>query len=65
MKGFHVAFAGGAVFVVVALGLFLAMLRRKDVEAIEAAAAATAPAADQPERRYGRAGTPCRSTARS
>jgi EmrB/QacA subfamily drug resistance transporter len=45
VTGFHVAFAGGAVFVVVALGLFLAMLRRKDVEAIEAAAAATAPAA--------------------
>ena len=44
VKGFHVAFAGGAVFVVVALGLFLALLRRKDVEAIEAAAAATAPA---------------------
>ena len=27
VKGFHVAFAGGAVFMVVALGVFLAMLR--------------------------------------
>jgi predicted MFS family arabinose efflux permease len=44
VDGFHVAFAGGAAFVVVALGAFVALLRREDVERIEAEAAA-APAA--------------------
>jgi EmrB/QacA subfamily drug resistance transporter len=44
VDGFHVAFAGGAVFVVLALGALVSMLRRSDVERIEAAAAA-APAA--------------------
>ena len=44
VRGFHVAFAGGAAFMLVALGAFLALLRRKDVERIEAEAAATAPA---------------------
>jgi EmrB/QacA subfamily drug resistance transporter len=42
VEGFHVAFAGGAAFMVVALGCFLALLRRRDVERIEAEAA-TAP----------------------
>lgn len=42
VQGFHVAFAGGAAFMVVALGCFLALLRRRDVERIEAQAA-TAP----------------------
>ena len=45
VQGFHVAFAGGALFMVVALGVFVALLRRRDVERIEAEAAATAPAA--------------------
>jgi EmrB/QacA subfamily drug resistance transporter len=45
VQGFHVAFAGGAVFVVVALGAFVALLRREDVQRIEAEAAAAAPAA--------------------
>jgi EmrB/QacA subfamily drug resistance transporter len=40
VDGFHVAFAGGAVFVVLALVAFVAMLRRADVRRIEAAAAA-------------------------
>ena len=46
VQGFHVAFLGGAVFMVVALGLFLVMLRQRDVARIEAEAAApaTAPA---------------------
>jgi len=44
VEGFHVAFAGGAAFMVVALGVFLALLRRRDVERIEAEATATAPA---------------------
>jgi EmrB/QacA subfamily drug resistance transporter len=39
VEGFHVAFAGGAAFMVVALGCFLALLRRRDVERIEAEAA--------------------------
>ncbi len=43
VEGFHVAFAGGAAFMVVALGAFLVLLRRRDVERIEAEAA-TAPA---------------------
>ena len=42
VEGFQVAFAGGAAFMVVALGCFLALLRRRDVERIEAEAA-TAP----------------------
>ncbi len=42
VEGFHVAFAGGAAFMIVALGCFLALLRRRDVERIEAEAA-TAP----------------------
>ena len=42
VQGFHVAFAGGAAFMVVALGCFLALLRRRDVARIEAEAA-TAP----------------------
>ena len=42
VEGFHVAFAGGAAFMVVALGCFLALLRGRDVERIEAEAA-TAP----------------------
>ena len=42
VEGFHVAFAGGAAFMVVALGCFLVLLRRRDVERIEAEAA-TAP----------------------
>src|SRR5262245_690429 len=41
VDGFHVAFAGGAVFVVLALGALVSMLRRSDVERIEAAAAAS------------------------
>ena len=45
VQGFHVAFAGGALFMVVALGTFLALLRRRDVERIEAEAAAATPAA--------------------
>jgi len=39
VDGFHVAFAGGALFMVVALASFLALLRRRDVERIEAEAA--------------------------
>ncbi|HYA08334.1 MAG TPA: MFS transporter, partial [Gaiellaceae bacterium] len=39
VDGFHVAFAGGALFIVVALASFLALLRRRDVERIEAEAA--------------------------
>jgi len=42
VEGFHVAFAGGAAFMVIALGCFVALLRRRDVERIEAEAA-TAP----------------------
>jgi EmrB/QacA subfamily drug resistance transporter len=45
VRGFHVAFAGGAAFVVLALVAFLAMIRRRDVERIEAEAAVTAPLA--------------------
>jgi len=47
VDGFHVAFAGGAVFVVLALVTLVSLLRRADVERIEAAAAeaVTAPAA--------------------
>jgi EmrB/QacA subfamily drug resistance transporter len=44
VEGFHVAFAGGAVFVGVALLGFLALVRGRDVARIEAEAAATAPA---------------------
>ena len=40
VDGFHVAFAGGVAFMVIALGCFLALLRRRDVERIDAAAAA-------------------------
>jgi EmrB/QacA subfamily drug resistance transporter len=42
VQGFHVAFAGGAVFMVFALIGFLALIRRRDVERIQAEAA-TAP----------------------
>jgi MFS family permease len=42
VDGFHVAFAGGAVFVVLALVALVTMLRRSDVERIEAAAATPA-----------------------
>jgi EmrB/QacA subfamily drug resistance transporter len=38
VEGFHVAFAGGAAFMVLALGCFVALLRRRDVERIEAEA---------------------------
>jgi EmrB/QacA subfamily drug resistance transporter len=38
VNGFHVAFAGGAAFVLAGLGAMLALLRRRDVERIEAAA---------------------------
>ena len=44
VQGFHVAFAGGAAFVGLALLGFLALVRGRDVERIEAEAAATAPA---------------------
>ena len=40
VQGFHVAFLGGAIFMIVALGLFLALLRQRDVARIEAEAAA-------------------------
>jgi EmrB/QacA subfamily drug resistance transporter len=43
VQGFHAAFAGGAAVVGIALIAFLAMVRRRDVERIEAEAAATAP----------------------
>ena len=39
VRGFHVAFAGGAVFMIVALVSFVALLRARDVERIEAEAA--------------------------
>ncbi|HVM55986.1 MAG TPA: MFS transporter [Gaiellaceae bacterium] len=39
VQGFHVAFAGGALFVVAALVAFVALLRRRDVARIEAEAA--------------------------
>jgi len=39
VDGFHVAFAGGAIFVVLALAALLALLRRHHVERIEAEAA--------------------------
>jgi EmrB/QacA subfamily drug resistance transporter len=45
VDGFQVAFAGSAIFIVIALGSFVALLRKRDVERIEAEAAATAPAA--------------------
>jgi len=38
VDGFQVAFAGGAAFMLVALGAFLALLRQRDVERIEAEA---------------------------
>jgi EmrB/QacA subfamily drug resistance transporter len=44
VDGFHVAFAGAAIFVVLALVALLALLRRRDVARIEAEVA-TAPAA--------------------
>ena len=44
VDGFHVAYLGGAIFVLLALVPMVALLRRSDVERIEAAAAA-APAA--------------------
>src|SRR5262245_51501851 len=44
VDGFQVAFAGGAVFMVLSLVAFVGLLRRRDVERIEAEAAA-APAA--------------------
>ena len=44
VDGFHVAFAGSAAFVLVGLVVLVSLLRRSDVERIEAAAA-TAPAA--------------------
>ena len=44
VEGFHVAFAGGVVFIVLALIVFLALLRKQHVAQIEAEAAA-APAA--------------------
>jgi EmrB/QacA subfamily drug resistance transporter len=43
VDGFHVAFLGGAIFVLGALVAFVSLLRRRDVEAIEAEAA-TVPA---------------------
>jgi MFS family permease len=43
VQGFHAAFAGGAAVVGLALIAFVAMIRRRDVERIEAEAAATAP----------------------
>ena len=43
VDGFHVAFLGGAIFVLVALVAYASLLRRRDVEAIEAEAA-TVPA---------------------
>jgi EmrB/QacA subfamily drug resistance transporter len=39
VDGFHVAFAGGAAFVLAALVAYVSLLRRRDVEAIEAEAA--------------------------
>jgi EmrB/QacA subfamily drug resistance transporter len=45
VQGFHVAFAGGAAFVGLALVGFLVLVRRRDVARIEAEAAATASAA--------------------
>jgi len=39
VDGFHVAFAGGAVFVLAALLAYVSLLRRRDVERIEAEAA--------------------------
>ena len=45
VQGFHVAFVGGAIFVALALVGFVALVRRRDVERIQAAAAATASAA--------------------
>jgi EmrB/QacA subfamily drug resistance transporter len=43
VDGFHAAFLGGAIFVLGALVAYVSLLRRRDVEAIEAAAA-TVPA---------------------
>src|SRR5256885_724597 len=45
VHGFHYAFAGAAVFVVAALVLMVAMLRKRDVARIEAEATQAAPAA--------------------
>jgi EmrB/QacA subfamily drug resistance transporter len=45
VHGFHYAFAGAAVFVVAALVLMLSLLRKRDVERIEAEAAQSAPVA--------------------
>ena len=39
VQGFHVAFLGGAVFIILALGVFLALLRKHHVARIEAEAA--------------------------
>jgi hypothetical protein len=39
VDGFHVAFLGGAIFVLVALVVYASLLRRQDVVAIEAEAA--------------------------
>jgi flagellar biogenesis protein FliO len=44
VSGFHVAFAGGALFMVLALVLFVSLLRKRHVARIEAEAAAPAPA---------------------
>jgi len=44
VDGFHVAFAGGALFMVLALVLFVSLLRKRHVARIEAEAAAPAPA---------------------
>src|SRR4051795_13132924 len=43
VQGFHAAFAGGAAVVGLALIAFVVMIRRRDVERIEAEPAATAP----------------------
>ena len=45
VHGFHYAFAGAAVFVIAALVLMVAMLRKRDVARIEAEATQAAPAA--------------------
>jgi MFS family permease len=45
VEGFHVAFLGGAVFVAVALIVFLALLRKRHVARIEAEAGSTVPEA--------------------
>ncbi|MDE3025447.1 MAG: MFS transporter, partial [Acidobacteriota bacterium] len=45
VHGFHYAFGGAAIFVLAALALMLALLRKRDVARIEAEAAQPAPAA--------------------